>query len=153
MIRKAISAIALVALATPASAGWQATKWGMTPKQVVKAGAGKARLDPGTPGDRVQDGSEIGAVGIYTSGKWQFRSVFHFIDNKLSHVRLYLQSGPGGCDLLWEDMESAYGAPLKRWGGRGSLFGIWHDSKNNNKVELAGIADICHLIYEPLKSA
>jgi hypothetical protein len=126
----------------------------MTPEQVVAASKGNAHLDRGEATEAVHDGSGyVGAVGRYSAGKRQFRSVFYF-DNadKLRHIRLETPStGPFSCADLKADAEAVYGAPFYE----SSSFikqTIWHDTKKNNRVDFVDMGSLCTLSYGPLKS-
>jgi hypothetical protein len=154
MIRRAIYTAALVALATPAHADWQYTKWGMTPAQVVAASKGKATAGAGEPGDRMEGSPlQVGAVGTHSSGKWQFKSKFYFDAGKLGLVKLDLVNGEKGCGALWADMKSAYGKPFSDDENVITHLAIWHDTAKNNRIALFAIGQSsCSIDYKPLKS-
>src|SRR4051812_26763659 len=86
-MKKAIFAAALLMSASPALAGWEYTKWGMTPKQVVAASKGKAKLGNGEPGDRVVN-EQVGALGTYHATGGEFGTIFYFREGKLNQVNL-----------------------------------------------------------------
>lgn len=74
VLRALATALALV-FAVPAAAGWQSTRWNMTPEEVAAAMAGQAPLSRGSGRDRL-GGKRIGNVGSYRLGNARFRSVY-----------------------------------------------------------------------------
>jgi hypothetical protein len=73
---RALSTLALIAVARPAAADWAYTKWGMTPEQVVKAAAGTAQI---TKSESTDDPDlEMRVRGTYMAGPLRFEVTFGF---------------------------------------------------------------------------
>lgn len=140
------AAVALLVSASPALAGWEYAKWGMTPKQLVAASKGKARLGHGEAGDRVER-EEVGALGSYESPDGQFSSIFYFRDNKLNQINLKMTGDDrdARCARLFTDLTAKYGEP-----DPSSITGVtsWKDYKGQNIVRLIHLGDMCNIHYE-----
>ena len=137
-MRTLVFALAAVALAGPASAHWQFTKWGMTPAQVISASQGAAASVP--PEKSVQGDLMKAAVGQYTAGAYQFDVGYWFNASGLSLVDMWL-SGETKCLSLQRDLIAKYGEPLERSGGRS----MWADRAAENRV-------VFIYRHEPLRS-
>lgn len=92
-MRFALSVMTLLAIASPASAHWQFTAWGMSREQVAGAAHGNATgVDPSTRGS--VDGDKILLEAPYTAGTFNFTAGFGFDSmDHLDRVHLVLQSG------------------------------------------------------------
>jgi hypothetical protein len=145
-MKKAIFAAALLMSASPALAGWEYTKWGMTPKQVVAASKGKAKLGNGEPGDRVVN-EQVGALGTYHATGGEFGTIFYFREGKLNQVNLKMTGDDREkrCDALSADLNAKYGAP-----DSSSIEGVtsWKDYRGKNIVRLIHFGDMCNIHYE-----
>lgn len=140
----------LALMASPASADWQYTRWGMTPAQVVTASQGAVQIKTGTEGDRVF-GADLGAAGTYSAAGFDFTTQFYFdAAERLKGVRLHTDFAR--CAELKDTMAGLYGpnGALDRMGGR------WVDVENNNNVRLTMMAALpsveaqCFLVYSPI---
>jgi hypothetical protein len=76
MRRLSITTLALVLTATPALAHWGASRWGMTPEQVIKAVPGAA-AEPYDP-DGTISGLHLLAQAPASEGAIQLRARFYF---------------------------------------------------------------------------
>jgi hypothetical protein len=148
-----LAAFMMFAGSSPAFADWQYTKWGMTPEQVVAASKSKAAIGSGEPGDLIRGSPlQVGAVGTYASGKWQFKAKFYFDNKKLDFVQLNLLNGESGCGSLWADMKSVYGKPFSESEDAITHLAIWQDEAKNNRIALFEIGrSSCSIDYKPLK--
>lgn len=139
-------AAAFLMSASPALAGWEYAKWGMTPKQLVAASRGQAKLGHGEPGDRVEN-EEVGALGTYSAAERQFDTIFYFREGRLNQVNLKLTGDDREkrCDGLFSDLAAKYGEP-----DPSSIDGVtgWKDYQGRNIVRLIHIGDMCNIHYE-----
>jgi len=138
--------IVLLMSASPALAGWEYAKWGMSPKQLVAASKGKAKLGNGEPGDRVER-EEVGALGTYGNTDGQFTSIFYFRDNKLNQINLKMTGDDRDkrCEHMFSDFTTKYGEP-----DASSIEGVtsWKDYQGKNIVRLIHLGDMCNIHYE-----
>lgn len=106
-MRFGLCALVLIAAASPASANWQYTTWGMTREQVARAApGGTIDVDPSTRSS--VDGDKILLEAPYTAGTFNFTAGFGFDStDHLDRVHLVLQSG---------DAASLHVALVKRYG-------------------------------------
>lgn len=141
-LRLIIFTATLLALASPARADWQFTKWGMTPEQVEKASAGRAPLIS----PREFSDSLILNAGEYRSGEHHFNAEYLYKDRRLTGVHLRLKSDT--CGLLKSDLKARYGKPddIIRLGVAGATW-FWTDSKNGNGVTLLDAIGTCTVMY------
>lgn len=126
----ALAAAGLVlGLAAPAHAHWSFTKWGMTADQVIKASKGKAKANPGGPGDRVMDKDRGVSGGVFDFEGRRYMADFYFEPEGggLKVVRLNLLD-QGQCDALGAEMEKRYGASKNKYHGE------WTDPKTGDTV-------------------
>lgn len=133
-------AAASVALASPASADWSYTRWGMTPAQVVRASGGTARLADVAPAPGQT--YIIKATGTVQSGGLQFASDFRFAADRLVSVTLYLRQGT--CVSAMAALEEKYGP--RRRGMMGEY--NWTSASENVRVELE-MGSSCIVSYRP----
>lgn len=134
-------------LAVPAAAGWQATRWNMTPEQVAAAMGGQAPLDRGRRGDRL-GGKHVGNVGTYRLGNARFRPVYYYDDNGLAHVALNRASG--NCREIYAGIVRDHGPPIGTSDQVIIILFIWHDRAAENRIRLLVSQGICDLNYERL---
>lgn len=143
-----IAAIVLAAtLASPAAAGWQTTRWNMTPEQVAAAMAGQAPLSNGSRRERL-GGKRIGNMGWYSLGNARFRSVYHYDANGLAHVALNRTSG--SCREIYAAIAREHGAPVATSDQVILRLFIWHDRPAENRIRLIVSEGLCDLNYERL---
>ncbi len=120
---------ALLAPAAPAYAHWSFTKWGMTTDQVLKAAKGKARANPGTPGDRVMDQDRGASGGPFDFEGRKYMADFYFdpAGGGLRVVRLNMLD-QNQCDALGAELEKRFGPSSNKYHGE------WTDPKTGDKV-------------------
>ncbi|MGK2908640.1 MAG: hypothetical protein ACSLE1_02365 [Sphingobium sp.] len=153
MIKKMMAvALASSAVASPASAHWQYTRWEMTPNQVVVASKGSVqRFDPALDVTAPYGVKE--AAGTYTSGGRTMKASFWFAGGKLSRVNLS-NDDTDACFALERDMASVYGQPTTRSGGSMLTTSLWRDVAKGNRVQFSNWSTGgCDLIYSPLATA
>jgi hypothetical protein len=141
-------------IGTNAHAAWQYTTWEMTPEQVIAASGGKVHPHIQTQGEHISNSPITAqAAGTYTSGAYDFTTVFYFnnSNNKLSRIDMELKNSTACYDLKTE-LEGKYGPPekatdlLEIW--------IWRDKAKNNRINLLRIGEqSCSLSYIPLVTA
>lgn len=145
---KILIAGASIAMSQPAYADWQYTRWGMSPAEVAAASEGQANLSGGESGQQVS-GYDIGAVGTYKAGEYNFNSTFYFKNNKLSLVKLELM----GNDVsgLKGAIDGLYGKTFDQSVSPVHGVYIYHDREKNNRVDLLIIGyKSASLSYRPL---
>jgi hypothetical protein len=142
-----VAAVLALALASPAAAGWQATRWNMTPEQVAAAMAGQAPLSRGSRGERL-GGKRIGNVGSYRLGNARFRAVYHYDANGLAQVALNRISG--NCRDIFAAIARQHGAPVVTSDQMILRLFIWHDRASENRIRLIVSESLCDLNYERL---
>lgn len=145
---KILIAGASIGMSHPAHADWQYTRWGMSPAEVAAASEGQANLSGGEPGQKVT-GYDIGAVGTYKAGEYNFESTFYFAKNKLSRVDLKLI----GNDIsgLKSAIDGLYGKTFDESFSPVHRVYIYHDREKNNRVDLLIIGyQSASLSYRPL---
>ncbi len=143
-----IAAIVLAStLASPATAGWQATRWNMTPEQVAEAMAGQAPLSNGSRRDRL-DRKRIGNAGTYRLGNARFRTLYYYDANGLAHVALYRTSGD--CREIYAAVAGEHGVPIVTSDQLILRLFIWHDRPSQTRIRLIVSQSICDLNYERL---
>ena len=147
-MRKIVVVVAM-AVAVPANAHWQFTKWEMTPEQVIAASAGTAQLGSGEKS--AQGDATKGAVGSYIAGGYQFSVNYWFNASGLSGVGLMLRDD-NQCLALQRDLLAKYGEPVERSGGAVQRR-MWADKEASNRVVLISTGmGFCELQYAPLLS-
>ncbi|GLV24977.1 hypothetical protein [Sphingobium sp. TomTYG45] len=156
MIRRGIqmafvSALACAAIASPAGAHWQYSKWGMTPDQVVAASKGTVqRVDPSS--DAALPIGVKEAAGTYSANDQSMRVSFWFKGGKLNQVHL-AQDDADACMAVGRDLTGVYGQPTSRSGGMIST-SVWLDKARGNRVQFSNWSTGgCDLIYAPLPTA
>lgn len=146
-----VLAFACAAIASPAGAHWQFTKWGMTPAQVIEASNGTASVGDGAKSGRGDDTVE--AIGTYVAGETSFTAKFWFGHQGLSMVALQLRDD-GKCLDVQRDLLAKYGEPVERTGGSGLQRRMWVDSPSGNRVGLLNTdVGFCQVEYSPLVSS
>jgi len=144
---KLLAAALALASAAPAAAGWQATRWNMTPQEVAAAMAGQAPLSDGSSRDRL-GGKRIGNVGSYRLGNARFRSVYYYDDRGLAHVALYRISGD--CREIYASIAREHGTPVRTSDQLILRLFIWHDRAAETRIRLLVSQSLCDLNYERL---
>ncbi|HVQ08454.1 MAG TPA: hypothetical protein VMS43_08455 [Allosphingosinicella sp.] len=143
----ALAGALALSFAVPAAAGWQSTRWNMTPEQVATAMAGQAPLDRGRRGERL-GGKRVGNVGTYQLGNARFRSVYYYDDNGLAQVALNKTSG--NCREIYAAIVRDHGAPIGISDQLILRLFIWHDRASENRIRLIVSQSLCDLNYERL---
>ena len=149
-MRKILTAAMLAAIvASPASAHWQYTKWGMTPDQVIAASGGSVQRGNG---DRsVQGDATRGATGTYVAGDLTFNANFWFGAKGLASTTLSLKDDDK-CKDVQRDLLAKYGTPVEFSGGSVQRR-MWADKSTGNRVVLISTGlGYCELQYAPLIS-
>jgi hypothetical protein len=136
-----IAATALAA--SPASANWQWTQWGMAPAQVIAASGGT-----------VHAGSNPNVLeGAYTAGGRTYAATFQFLNGGLAKVELKL-AGTAACESMTTDLANIYGKPDRTaFGNYGIGVGEWLDRSNGNDVVVSFLVQKCSVAYAPLATA
>lgn len=138
-------AAAAVTVATPASADWSFTRWGMTPAQVVRASGGTARLED-VPPSRGQT-HIVRAVGTVRSGDLRFTAHYRFFNDRLVSVTLLPTSG--SCSAVHQAIGSKYGRAEPR--NQFMPFrSRWSSRSDNLTVTVEPFTTDCDVTYRPL---
>lgn len=142
----AVAAVAaMVVSATPATADWQWTRWGMTEAEVVAASGGRAVPHDG--------GNQwlLRIHGPYKVGTTNFDNVsFRFTAGGLSAISM--MAGADDFESLERQITASVGAPVGAGGGR-TAFRTWIDREKGNSIELQVISDAVFLEYTPVTKA
>lgn len=145
-----VGALTLLAAASPASAEWQFTNWGMSVDEVVAASGGSVERYNGSPGQRIM-GSNFQAKGSYSAGGYDFESEFYFDPSgRLSVIRLMLIDY-SQCGSMREMMQGIYGSSAE--GGLFRETQAWYDSDRGNVVRTTQVGGMCFIAYTPLRSS
>ena len=144
-------ALACAAIASPASAHWQFTQWGMTPTQVIEASKGTASAGDGAKAARGDD--TVGAVGTYVAGATTFTTKFWFGQQGLSTVALQLRDYDKCVDVQ-RDLLAKYGEPVEKTGDADIQRRMWVDKAGGNRVALLNMSiGFCQVEYSALVSS
>jgi len=158
--------------------GWEYTRWGMTPQEVVSAS--KNLAIPGTDLAPDGDGNVSKLVAPFQSGKFSFRVDFGFNSaDRLASVTLVLDDksvqmimdnpnmnmsnmttsnmvmsmmSPGVCSDLQASIFAAYG--VADHGGSTHIYGEWYwrDPKTRNNVNYTVLYEVgCFVQYSAIK--
>jgi hypothetical protein len=128
-------------------AGWQSTRWNMTPEQVADAMAGHAPRSRGNSGDRMGQ-KRVGNVGSFRLGNATFRSVYYYDANGLAHIALGRTSG--NCRDIYASLVREHGVPVRVSDQLILRLFIWHDRAAENRIRLIVSQSLCDLNYERL---
>lgn len=144
-------AVACAAIASPAGAHWQYSRFGMTPQQVITASKGAVhRVDPASDATLPIGVKE--AVGTYTANNRTMKVSFWFKGGALSQVDLS-HDDENACMALARDLAGVFGEPLSRSKGMVPST-VWLDKARSNRVQFVDWgAQGCNLIYAPLPTA
>ena len=138
-MRSAVAAISLTLLATPASADWQYTKWGMTTEQVSAASKGQMKRC-GAACDKQTTPTETALLyAPYQSGKFPF-TAFAFFNNqtkKLAFVSLRLDDPTMGFELVGA-LKGKYGQPESKSATQVMNLYVWRSGGDQIDVTLIG---------------
>jgi hypothetical protein len=148
------AAAALAALASPAQANWQYSRWGMSVAQVAASAHQKVLVQSfpelDVPGSRVLAGTPYIANGL------SFTAAFGFDQaDRLNRVTLYLRD-LRACGDLRRALDELYGRPLKRVDLPGEFSSsTWRDPGAGNVVtfsrnERQSVTTTCMAIYQPM---
>lgn len=106
-----LAGLSVLAVAPPAHADWQYTRWGMTPEQVVAASSGKATLLPAGQRPRMPP-LETVATGEFEDAALTLRTAFSFnTDGGGLACVFYGLTGRDGADAFKALLVSRYGRP------------------------------------------
>lgn len=106
----AASFLAVLGLASPASADWQDTRWGMSLEEVLSTGA-TATTPAERKGRRVEVLGEALAKRPYAANGFDFEGTFYFDRGKLSAVRLTPRR-PDEVTKIGAHLSLVYGKPV-----------------------------------------
>ena len=138
-----LSAVAItLGVATPVNAGWQYTRWGMSPDQVVAASRGAAWK-------AVSPALGMNTLGRHVAGSYKFDVSFRYASTGLDFV-LAKPVDPSQCTSLRDDMLATYGQPVEEKTGFYGVSYRWDDKNNDNAVRFFPSNDGCGLNYQPL---
>ncbi len=108
---------ALLALAGPALAHWEYTRWGMTPEQVVQASRGAVRLIPPAERPRLPDADLlVAAEGSFAEGPLRLSVRFGFDAREGLALVVYGVAEPGQNAALRAWLIRRHGEPQRRGG-------------------------------------
>ena len=139
----AISAMVL-AVASQAAAGWEQTRWGMTPAEVHAA----------MPGTRPSRGEGLQGMLERSRGRSVFASIpvetkYYYRDGGLGLVGLDLPIRR--CREAVAGLIEEHGQPVRTSDQVLIQIAIWHDADSDTRIRLmTSSAGICSLYYEPL---
>lgn len=107
--------LACILQASPSTAHWQFTKWGMS-RDALSAASQSVGADLRAANaeelKRYGGGARSGLTMDYSAGAFRFKAYFRFDDmNKLSKVQLYLVDG--NFNELYRELLSKYGNPAR----------------------------------------
>jgi hypothetical protein len=153
------TAIALCGLltASPATADWQYTKWGMNIDQASRASGNTLR----SPNPQEKSGGTInglppGLVGNYDNGSFHFSVALCFggPGQTLSRVYLMLKDYAQWPSLV-AALRSLYGEPSEHNRYTNGETMRWRDENGRNEIQVKSFTTIStvDLIYSPLPSA
>ena len=131
----------------PALANWQFTKWGMSPAEVFEASNGAAPI--GDIEEITEDRSQIKNSGVYMVGSIPLRSRYHYIDNRLTMVELFVESS-ATCYVFRQNLGSQYGKPFSDMDEEIIKETTWKDTEKMNRIFLREIGESCWLRYSEL---
>lgn len=130
------SLLLLIALSTPAYAGWQGTEWGMSEAEVQRVFpdvvVGGNRL--GLAEQNISDGV-ASVVFLFGEGLEQINVLF-LDDMCLAYVE--------------RDLLELYGMPISRRESRSGLEMTWLDAANDNRIHYAWVGLTCRITYSRL---
>lgn len=132
---KLVYVLAALALANPAAADWQYTRWGMSPAEVIAASKGAAMsATADEQAKKRRDGWTPSAAADYTAGNLPFRAFFYFRNGKLDLVLLELADASRRIDAL-STLQGQYGAAVDAT--KGSTFNSykWRSPEAGNLVQ------------------
>lgn len=153
---KSVIAIAVVVAASPvwasepSSQGWNYTRWGMTPEQVVAASNGAVRLHAPPP-VRGATGSTL-AAGTMPGGAFDFEVTFTFDQSRaLTHVNL--KAPVAECPAVVRELNRVYGRPYHAPRSNIAVQASWEDRSKNLDVSFFGSSVGCLVTYKPARPA
>lgn len=140
------------AVASPAAAHWQFTRWGMNPEQVIAASNGTARhaeLSPEVRESFRRVGVGDWVEGSYSAGGRDFEVKYRFDGQGLQTVLLSHaeEDGSAGCSRLRDDLLGSYGSPLEERRG----VTTWVDRRAGNRISYTSLGiGTCYVMYSRL---
>jgi len=150
-------AFAATVAAAPAAAteqsslGWNYTRWGMTPEEVVAASNGAARLyaPPPVPGAT----GAILAVGTMPGGAFDFEVSFTFSNSSRALTHVSLKAPPAQCAPIIRELAATYGAPYHAPRSTLATQASWEDRAKNLDVSIFAGGGTCLVTYKPARPA
>jgi hypothetical protein len=165
-MRAWLAAAALVAVASPARAGWGAYVWGMSPEQVIVASKGAARPFEPTSANVTMSGRIEKARGEYVfraprgGEPLHFRMSFLFHPDDLRQVTLSARVPPAQCAPWEAELRAQYGAPYAvrdiqlNADSQQVVNTFWRDPLHDTAVQLNrqfGETGACLTFFAPLQ--
>lgn len=149
-------AIAAVITASPVAIqdsrepGWNYTRWGMSPEEVVGASNGAARLHAPPPVAGAT-GFTL-AVGTMAGGAVDYNLSFTFNQSRgLTHVNL--EAPPAQCPAVIRELYRVYGTPYHNPRSNFAVQAAWEDRSKNLDVSLFASGASCLITYSPPRPA
>lgn len=157
MVRKtALTLLVATAVATPAQADWQWSRWGMTIEQ-LRAAAPYPLMPFSMPDiDRDDSVSRIG--GSHAVSGRRFAVVFRFSSADALNAVLLMPNDNSLCPTLISELTNANGQPIATHADRYSHSVRWRNSATGNDIEVSQVNDgpvitYCMIEYRPIRSA
>jgi hypothetical protein len=130
--------------------GWQYTRWGMSPREVVLASKGAFPLIADSLG-KGKKGLVVGNVGSYYAGTRHCSAKFYYAESGLYDVTLEPKNSKE-CENLKADLTGVYGQPSNKLDNFWLSAYDWIDAANNNAITLSEFGGNCSLVYRPLRA-
>ena len=143
--------LAASAMAAPAAADWQYTRWGMSPEQVVAASRGAVQMGP-PPSGKTYENLTGRARGVHTEAGASFDAYFHFdADLRLARVALE-RTGGTDCATLHNRLLAELGKPAKSTRQSFATIDQWQDGARGNVVGYVLVGQLpCTITYSRLR--
>jgi hypothetical protein len=134
----------LIASATPALAGWEATEWGMSPEQVEAAVPGAERLLRG----ETLDGKRAMSREPYQLGEQHLQARYFYDANGLAMVEVDVSRRE--CNAAVDVLLQRYGNPLRISDQAILRLVIWHDEPTGTRIRTLLSTNVCSVYFERL---
>lgn len=143
-------AVSTIAPSQSAGDGWNYTRWGMTPEEVVAASNGAARLHSPPPVTGAT--GMILAIGTLPGGAFEFEVSFVFDQSRrLTHVNL--KAPPSECPPVIRELYRVYGTPYHSPRSNVAVQAAWENRAKNLDVRLFAAGVSCLVTYSPARPA
>lgn len=152
-MRKILISVLFCAVATPAAADWQATKWGMSIEEVMKATKMAVKMNK----DRGQDtADELAGFSMpYEASGIAFTAYLRFDKRSqlLTSVSLEVNN-MADCQRAFNLIQQKYGEPASKYRSAITDSARWDDATEGNSVGIVAIpsrfsAQTCSISYRP----